>query len=121
MILIIDLPYPPSVNHYWGTTGKRRYLTNKAKAFRNATYVAFLQSQHKGFGNARLSVSIDLHMPDSRIRDIDNTVKSVFDSLCHAGAFVDDSQVDILFVRRAPKEKGGRCVVRIAPIQGACA
>jgi crossover junction endodeoxyribonuclease RusA len=121
MHLTIHLPYPPSVNHYWGTAGKRRYLTDKAKAFRVATLVAFRQTRHSGFGGARLSVSIDLHMPDARVRDIDNVVKSVFDSLCHAGAFTDDSQVDILFVRRAPKEKGGRCTVRIAPIESSCA
>lgn len=121
MHLTIRLPYPPSVNHYWGTAGKRRYLTDKAKAFRIATMAAFRATRHQGFGKARITVSIDLHMPDARVRDIDNIVKSVFDSLCHAGAFDDDSQVDVLFVRRAPKEKGGACVVRIAPIQPSCA
>ncbi len=121
MHLTVELPYPPSVNHYWGTLGKRRFLTAKAKAFRVATQVAYTATRHGGFGTARLSVSIDLHMPDARVRDIDNVVKSVFDSLCHAGAFADDSQVDILFVRRAPKVKGGKCVVRVAPIQPSCA
>lgn len=121
MHLTVELPYPPSVNHYWGTAGKRRFLTPKAREFRFATLVAFHVTGHAGFGTARLSVSIDLHMPDARVRDIDNVVKSVFDALCHAGAFADDSQVDILFVRRAPKVKGGKCTVRIAPIQPSCA
>lgn len=119
MILQIDLPYPPSVNHYWGTRGKMRYLTDKAKAFRRATRVEFMLTRHQGFGDARLSISIDLHAPDRRVRDIDNVLKSVLDSLCHAGVFTDDSQVDVLFVRRAPAEKGGRCAIRIAPI-GSC-
>ena len=120
MILCLTLPFPPSVNGYWGFQGSRRFLTDKAKAFKVETLVAFKQSRHTGFGDARLSVSIDLHAKDKRARDIDNVVKSLLDALCQARVFTDDSQVDILFVRRAPNEKGGKCVVRIAEIN-ACA
>lgn len=109
----ITLPYPPSVNHYWGARGVHRFLTAKAKAFRAATIEAVRTSGQGGFGEARLEVCIQLHAPDRRVRDIDNCVKSILDSLCHAGVFVDDSQVDRLVVERSAVVKGGSCLVHI--------
>lgn len=109
----ISLPYPPSVNHYWGSRGNYRYLTAKAKAFRAATIEAVRLAGHGGFGDSRLQVCIKLNSPDRRVRDIDNCVKSILDSLCHAGMFLDDSQVDRLVVERGTVVKGGSCLVHI--------
>lgn len=109
----VMLPYPPSVNHYWGARGVHRFLTAKAKAFRAATAEAVLLSRQRGFGAARLSVCIELNPPDRRVRDVDNCLKSILDSLCHAGVFDDDGQVDRLLVERGAVVKGGACKVRI--------
>lgn len=107
------LPYPPSVNHYWGTRGLHRFLTSKAKAFRAATNEIVRASGLDGFGEMRLEVYVRLHAPDRRVRDIDNCLKSILDSLCHAGVFVDDSQVDRIVVERGSIVKGGSCLVSI--------
>ena len=32
----LELPYPPSVNHYWGQSGKNKFLGKKGKEFRIA-------------------------------------------------------------------------------------
>ena len=112
----IFLPYPPSVNTYWGFSGSRRFLTTKAKDFKMVTKARFDASGYAGLGNARLSVSMTLHAPDKRVRDIDNVVKSTLDALCQAGAFEDDAQVDVLLVKRSFPMKGGSCVVRLEKI-----
>lgn len=109
----ITLPYPPSVNTYWGFHGSHRYLTPKAKAFKAATAEAVRTFGHAGFGDARLEVCIELNAPDRRVRDIDNCVKSLLDALCQAGVFNDDGQVDRLVVERGAVVKGGSCFVRI--------
>ncbi len=104
-------PYPPSVNSYWGFSGSHRYLTPKAKAFKAEVVLASIG--HKKYGANRLSVSIVLNPTDKRIRDIDNSIKSLLDAMCQAGLFDDDSQVDKLSVERGAIVKGGLCKVTI--------
>jgi crossover junction endodeoxyribonuclease RusA len=115
-MLEIILPFPPSVNGYWGFSGSRRFLTSKATAFKTITKERFTSTGHLGLGKSRLSVTMTLHAPDKRIRDIDNVVKSTLDALCQAGVFDDDSQIDVLVVKRSFPLKGGSCVVRIEKI-----
>lgn len=115
-ILELILPYPPSVNTYWGFHGSRRFLTKKAVEFKQFAKAAYCLTNHAGFGNARLFVTIYLFPPDKRIRDIDNCVKSLLDSLCQAGVFDDDSQIDCLKIVRRELKKGGQCFVTIENI-----
>jgi Holliday junction resolvase RusA-like endonuclease len=48
----------------------------------------------------RLGVTILLHPPDYRDRDIDNLVKPMLDALEKAGVYENDSQVDAIAVVR---------------------
>lgn len=115
-MLMLILPYPPSVNSYWGFKGSHRYLTTKAKIFKQEVLLAFKNTKHKGFGKERLKVHIVLHAPDKRIRDLDNSIKSLFDAICQAGAFDDDSQIDKITVLRGGVTKGGLCHIFIENI-----
>lgn len=108
----LTIPYPPSVNTYWGFKGHRRFLTPKANQFKSAV-AQIVSDQQIKFGNQRLEISITLYPPDRRIRDIDNVVKSTFDSLVQAGAFEDDSCIDVLLVQRGAIIKGGKAEVTI--------
>lgn len=104
------LPYPPSVNSYWGFKGHRRFLTPKANEFK--AQVAHIVSLNKiKLGGFRLKIEIVLYPTDKRIRDIDNSIKSCFDALVQAGAFVDDSQIDELVVKRGEIIKGGKAKI----------
>lgn len=107
------LPYPPSVNTYWGFHGHRRFLTQKAVAFKAA--VAVIVAGVK-LGSARLEVHVVLHAPDRRIRDLDNILKPLLDALVQAGLFDDDSQVDRLTVERGEVVKGGGAEVKVTTI-----
>lgn len=112
--VVLSLPYPPSVNHYWGTRGKIRFVGAKGKEFRAEVMRVWYQARAQGFGRARLTVEVTLYPPDKRRRDIDNPAKALLDALAHARVFEDDSQIDRLVIMRGPVEKGGVCVVRIS-------
>lgn len=99
------LPWPPSVNHYWGTRGKARFIGVKGKAFRASALLAWNALRVQGFGNARLSVAVVAYPPDRRSRDLDNILKAALDGLQHARAYEDDSQIDRLIVDRGEVRK----------------
>jgi crossover junction endodeoxyribonuclease RusA len=103
----LTIPFPPSVNTYWGFKGSQRFLTSRAKVFKSDVAAEFMRSGHEGFGDARLAVTIKLYPPDRRVRDIDNVVKSTLDALCQSGVFVDDGQIDVLTVTREQVVKWG--------------
>ena len=112
-IFEIIIPFPPSVNTYWGFRGSHRYLTQKAITFKDMVSNIYLLSGFKPLGNARLKITIKLYPPDRRIRDIDNVVKPTLDALCQCGIFTDDEQVDVLHVSREKVIKWGAAVVSI--------
>lgn len=106
--LHLKLPWPPSVNHYWGErviktkTGRYtniKYIGDKGKKFRKDVEEAVsghLEHCHKYFHDkdARLAVVVRVRPPDRRRRDINNLGKALFDALEHAGAYRDDEQID---------------------------
>ncbi len=113
----INIPYPPSVNHYWGRQGHRSFLGVKATKFR-ADVIQIVKSMNLQpyVPNDRLKIIIDVYPPDLRRRDIDNTIKGLLDSLMHAKLIPDDSQIDKISVTRKEVVKGGMCIVLIDKI-----
>ena len=123
--LQITLQWPPSVNHYWGhrAVGKRvmKYLGAKGKEFRQSVIhdiIPLLPHCEKYFHSKehRLSVTVDIYPPDNRRRDIDNLSKALLDALEHAGAYLDDTQIDHLVLRRCNKIEDGAVKVKIERI-----
>lgn len=119
--MILQLPFPPSVNKYWRhpTTGKlagRHLISEHGRAYREA-----VRSIFHGWPSACLVhrpitgpvvVDIEAFMPDRRRRDLDNLLKGLLDSLTHAGVWEDDNQVVDLRIRKAA-EIGGMVKVKI--------
>ena len=116
-MLNLFLPYPPSVNTYWGFKGSQRFLTVKARQFKKEVASAFLLSKHNGFKAQRVSLTIFLHAPDKRVRDIDNIAKPLLDALTQAGVFIDDGQVDRLLIVRKEKKVGGCCEIFVQSLE----
>ena len=115
-MLELLLPYPPSVNSYWGFRGSHRFLTKRANEFKELVLYKVMESKTKGFGKSRLSITVNLYPPDRRKRDIDNPIKPLFDSLVNAKVMDDDSQIFELTVLRHEVIKGGLCQVTIEKI-----
>ena len=104
----IKLPWPPTVNTYWRRVGSRTLISKKGRADRKHIDTIGLTHRWRqtGFGDARLAIRILACAPDRRARDLDNLLKSLLDSLSHAGLFDDDAQIDDLRIIRGPISPG---------------
>ena len=112
-MITLELPIPPSVNHYYGRRGVQNYLAKSGKVFRHMVATAVNEAGYRGyFGDKRLVIDAVLHLP-SRAGDIDNRLKPLLDALEKAELFDNDRQVDSLKVKRGEREKPGKCVVRV--------
>lgn len=115
MHIQLQLPYPPSVNHYWGQAGNHRFIGKKGKEFRAQVMDAVNEAGIQPL-EGRLAVHIALFPPDRRKRDIDNVLKSLLDACEHAGCYENDSQIDELHITRRDLIKGGACTIIIIQI-----
>ncbi len=107
-----ELPYPPSINHYWRRVGRHTLISRTGREFR-ANVVAILARRRVVRLDGPLEIEIDLHPPDRRRRDVDNALKSLLDALQHGGAYADDSQIVRLEVTKRGNVEGGKTLVRI--------
>ena len=121
--MIIDLPYPPTVNTYWRNVGGRTLLSKAGRDYRRLAVDSCLAWKvvNKTPGNAPcggpLDVEIVAYPPDRRKRDLDNLPKGVLDALQHAGMIHDDSQINRLTISRGPIRRGGWMTVEIQPME----
>ena len=95
--LLIELPWPPSVNHYYRRVGHRTLISREGRKYRSEV-CAILRNLHLRPLDGELAMIVDAHPPDKRRRDLDNILKSLLDTLQHGGAYHDDSQIKKLGV-----------------------
>jgi crossover junction endodeoxyribonuclease RusA len=110
------LPWPPSVNHYWGQMGNRRFIGKRGKEFRMAVAEECALKQVVAL-EGRLAVHVSLFPPDKRKRDVDNVLKSLLDACEHAGCYESDSQIDELHIVRQEVRAGGGCTILIHTLE----
>ncbi len=115
---MMTLPFPPTVNTYYRTVNGRMLISREGREYRQAVAELAASENWPKFGSERVSVSIEAWMPDRRRRDLDNLLKSLLDSLTHAGVWEDDSQIDGLAIWRAP-HVGGMVKVEVRAAHGA--
>lgn len=114
----VELPYPPSVNHYYRRIGSRTIISREGRRYRQKVIAALAGLGLKTL-EGPLEVYIALFPPDRRRRDIDNTQKALLDSLQHGGAYRDDSQIKKLVAEMHDDiVPGGRVVVAIRKRHG---
>lgn len=119
--IVLELPFPPSVNHYWRSVNGRVLISKDGREYRKAVYKEVI-NQIQGLRIAggvwfaspvRADVSIIAYMPDNRRRDLDNLLKASLDAIVSAGVIEDDSHIDRLKIERGEVIKGGKLVVFI--------
>ncbi|MFW8627667.1 RusA family crossover junction endodeoxyribonuclease [Deinococcus sp. ME38] len=119
------LPFPPSMNSIWRsgikhTAGKpeiRVRLSTRARMYRHAVAQACADQGHPTAPVGRLAVTIDVHAPDHRKRDLDNLNKALMDALTHARVWHDDSLIDELHLHRRANQPGGAIVMHVAALE----
>lgn len=111
----LTLPLPPTVNHYLGQRGHRKFIKPAGIEYRKQVADIVSDAQIRTLeGRIRMYVAV---YPANRIKqDLDNRLKALQDALTHAGVWEDDSQIDDLHIVRRPVEKGGRVEVVILEI-----
>ena len=95
-----ELPWPPSINHYWRHTKNGHYISVEGKKYRQFVFFHCLNHRNQFTKESRLSIDIQAYPPDKRKRDIDNILKSLLDALQYACIYYDDSQIDELSIKR---------------------
>ncbi len=112
----IELPYPPSVNHYWRHVGPRVLISREGRTFRNCVCSLLAQASVRSLASplsGPLEIQIDVYPPDNRRRDLDNLQKSLLDALQHGGVYFDDSQIVRILIEKRECVADGKVVVRI--------
>jgi crossover junction endodeoxyribonuclease RusA len=89
----ITLPFPPTINTYWRKWNNRMVISEKGRNYRKIVTDLVKIQQIASNTNMPLRVEIKAYRPDKRKRDLDNLLKATLDALCHAGVYVDDSQI----------------------------
>lgn len=115
-MLQIELPWPPSVNHYWRHTRNGHYISLEGQTYRETVF--FMCSKFRKLipDDARLSLRIEAFPPDRRKRDLDNVLKSLLDALQKAEVYGDDGQIDHISIsRKTPLN--GKVQITIEKIQ----
>ena len=117
MTLDLELPWPPSVNHYYRHVGPRVLISRDGRKYREI--VAGIVSQ---LGFSQLKGNISLHAqfypPDKRRRDLDNVGgKVLLDTLQAAGLFKDDSQVKRILLEMHEPMEGGMCFIKLEELE----
>lgn len=109
---VFELPYPPSVNHYWRRVGFRTLISREGRRYRMEV-VARLAAVRRRPLTGRLFVRLTVHPPDARRRDLDNLPKALLDAMQRARVFRDDGQIDRLDIERGAVVPGGSVTVEI--------
>jgi len=107
-----QLPYPPSVNHYWRSVGGRVLISKEGRAFRRKV-CAILNRVRAEPMDGDLAIEIVVYPPDRRRRDVDNVLKSLLDALEKGGAYENDSQIKRLTIEKRQPVKGGHTTVKL--------
>ncbi len=107
------LPYPPTMNTYWRHVGYRTLISREGRTFRRNVCALLGGGRRNPPTTGRIALAMDAFPPDRRRRDLDNLPKSVLDAIGHAGVYADDSQIDLLVIRRRDVVPGGRLLVTI--------
>jgi crossover junction endodeoxyribonuclease RusA len=99
----LTLPWPPSVNNYWKPSKQRggMYITAHGLAFRKAVHDCVLDQLGKYPKIPHMvSICVEAFPPTRRHYDIDNGLKALLDSITKAGVWLDDNQVEELYIIR---------------------
>ncbi len=108
----LELPWPPSVNHYWGRRGNWVYIKQAGKDFRDLSIWKIKEARVEMIkGPAK--VTLHLYPPDRRKRDTDNVLKALFDALQHGGAIEDDYLIEEHHFYRHEADKPGRVEIEL--------
>lgn len=117
MTIRLELPYPPSVNHYYRHVGRKVLISRSGRQYRQAVELLVTLTNPPRPLLGRLAFWVDVFPPDRRKRDIGNLDKCLADAIQHAGLIADDEQIDDLRYTRREVRKEGLVIVTITQLE----
>jgi len=115
-LIILYLPYPPSINNYWIASGHRRFISQRGRDFKASVSSYVIEQNIPKLGGVQVNIDIILRPRSKKLMDIDNCIKPILDAVQDAGVIDDDVQVAKVSIERGLIQKGGGCVVMIIPM-----
>ena len=100
-MVAIELPWPPSVNHYWRHNRGITHISTEGRKYRATVNIQLRAQGVTKPLDGELRMAIRLFPPDRRIRNMDNILKALLDAMQHGGAYHDDDQIKTLFMDHA--------------------
>lgn len=114
VLLEFTIPFPPSVNRVYRNILGRTLISREGRTYReNVCALLAGGGPRKPPMGGRIALCMDAFPPDRRTRDLDNLLKASADALEHAGIYENDSQIDLLLIRRREPIRGGKLEVRV--------
>ena len=115
-LIRFELPYPPSNNTYYRNTPRGTLLSKKARQYHIQAKIALIEQGIQNGFTCPVRVEFVLFPPDRKRRDLDNTLKSLCDSLQKCLILADDSQIKSLELNWGEVMKGGSVYVKVIPL-----
>jgi len=116
-MIVLELPYPPSINRYYRHVGFRTLISREGRAYRSLVCAILRRAGVRPLSGT-LAVGLDLYPPDSRRRDVDNVQKALLDAMQHGGMYRDDSQIKkLLTIMRDQVVPGGKVIIVVLPLE----
>lgn len=116
----IELPFPPTLNHYRipvirrTKTGKQyaSFITSpEGKAYKQEIA---LKVKNAPYFEHKVHVSLTYFPRTKASYDVDNFIKALFDGLTEARVWKDDSLVHSMYVEKGEVVKDGKVFVKIS-------
>jgi crossover junction endodeoxyribonuclease RusA len=113
MVREFEIPWPPSVNHYYRHVGNKVLISREGRQYRENVMAMFRDKPQPPF-TGPIELYAEFYPPDARRRDLDNLLKCTQDTLQHAGLFNDDSQIAVIhIIKQKPIPPHGLTYIRI--------
>lgn len=116
--ITFDIPWPPSINHYYHRARRSTFLSQRAKAYRKEVWVCAAKAFALWNTSKVLTINIRLHAPKNvRVYDVDNFNKAILDAL-QGVVYKNDKQITVLVVEKREACIGGKAQVTIRETEG---
>lgn len=119
-MLSLELPWPPSINHYWrrNPNGRGNFISKDGKLYLERVALLLKRDRVQPM-EGPVSFVVRLHPPNRLRRDLDNCLKVLIDAVAKGGALGDDFQIKHLEASMLHVVPDGRASVEIVPLEAA--
>lgn len=118
-MITFELPWPPSVNHYYRHVGNKVLISKEGRQYREVVE-RLVRAENITPLEGKISLYAEFYPPDRRRRDLDNIGgKVLLDTLQAAKLFYDDSQIKEIHLRMYEPVENGLCFVKLESMENA--